>query len=110
MTSGHELKISKLKYLQYKQQAIARMTGIGRDWMKKGKPGISNHLVRVWKAELDVEKKHVWSLESQVIALAFACDAKDAEIAAQEARIARLTRLLRARSRRPTEAGPGDVL
>ena len=87
-----------VRYKRHKLALIARMSGISRDWIKKGRPGSVTHLERMWKAELEDEKKHVWCLQSQVVAHSLACDAKDAEIAAQEARIKRLTRLLRVRS------------
>ena len=39
------------------------------DWKKKGHPGISSHLERMWKAELELEKEHVACLGASVIML-----------------------------------------
>ena len=79
---------------------VARMDGIMRSWKKTGNKKAFSHLERWHRAELEVEKKSLSTLQVQVTALALACDAKDAEIAAQEARIARLSRRLRLRSGR----------
>ena len=77
---------------------VARMDGIMRSWKKAGNKKAFSHLERWHRAELEVEKKRFSTLQAQVLALSLAGDAKDAEIAAQEARIARLSRLLRVRS------------
>ena len=91
---------AKRAYEKKKGEIAARMDGIGRDWKKKGHPGISSHLERMWKAELELEKEHVACLGASVIMLDLMIDAKDAEIAAQEARVCRLKRLLRVRKHR----------
>ena len=76
------------------------MSRIGRDWKKQGRPAHSTHLDRMNKAELDMEKRHVRSLQSQVVACECALDAKDAEIAERDARLHRLQRLLRRKNGR----------
>ena len=75
----------------------ARMQGILSSWKKTGNKNDFSHLERWHKAEMELEKKHISTLEAEVLAGTCACDAKDAELAEKHARIARLARLLRAR-------------
>ena len=86
----------ELRYLEAVPQIFARIDGIGRDWEKKGKPGMSSHEVRVWKAEKELDEKHIRFLEAKVVAMSCENDARDAEFNAQCAVIERLKRLLRA--------------
>ena len=43
------------------------------------------------KAEIEIEKKRVWCLQSQVVACECALDAKDAQIVERDARLHRLS-------------------
>ena len=65
----HTQKMNQLKfYYEYedKKAIFARIDGIGRAWKKAGRPEISTHLERVWKAELEIEKKRVLMLQEMV--------------------------------------------
>ena len=75
----------------------ARMKGIMCSWKRTGNKQAISHLELWHKAEMELEKKHISTLQANVLAEECACDAKDAQIAEKDARIARLARLLRAR-------------
>ena len=86
----------KLQLYQFSATKIDSILRIGREWKKQGqgRPAHSSHLHRWNKAEIEIEKKRVWCLQSQVVACELRLDAKDAEIAEKNAHLQRLNRLL----------------
>lgn len=90
----------KLEFYQFSATKIDTILRITRDWKKQGRPAHSSHLHRWHKAELQLEKKRVWCLQSQVVACELEKDAKDAAIAERDARLDRLNRLLRRKNGR----------
>ena len=90
----------KLQLYQFSVTKIESILRIGREWKKQGRPAHSSHLHRWNKAELELEKKRVRCLQSQVVACELRLDAKDAAIAERDARLHRLNRLLRRKNGR----------
>ena len=67
-------KKNELKFYEQEKAIYARIDGIERAWKKAGRPGTGTWLQRVWKAELEIEKRRVVMLQEMVVA-------KDSEIA-----------------------------
>ena len=61
-------KKNELKFYEEKKAIFARIDGIERAWKRAGRPGTGTWLQRVWKAELEIEKKRVLMLQEMVVA------------------------------------------
>ena len=85
---------AKLKQKEGLAGLVARMEGQSRRLKKAKGYDKAFVLMAMDKAELEVERQRVESLEAQVVAFALRVDAKDAEIAEKDARLGRLWRLL----------------
>lgn len=61
-------KKRQLKFYEEEKAIFARIDGIERAWKRAGRPGTGTWLQRVWKAELEIEKKRVLMLQEMVVA------------------------------------------
>ena len=88
---------AKTKELKQFPLVVARQRGIMRSWQKTGNKKAFSHLERWHKAEMEIEKNKIPTLDALMDFYVLAVEARHAAVLHRDARIDRLSRLLRMR-------------